>query len=202
MYLILLVSNQTSKRRSATKPNGQLGKRRGVTAIGLCSVSLVVSALIVLTSAFGIVHDLNASKKTAKEQTHAVMMSIVFPGGKLTLSNEASKVLMKAGLLPDNTLDNGAIPVSSANGKVYVGSQELDTDLVSNSSSHPSQEASARTMSEISDAIESLERQGIGITTDGRNITLRFKDGSTMRITEEDMNHLQETAKVTFAKQG
>jgi len=120
---------------------------------------------------------MNMNGVIAKEQTGTSSMVIVFPGGKLELGNEAIKVLMKAGVLPDSTLDNGAIPISSQNGKVYVGSREIDTEVIRQYSSYVSPESSQQTLREIVKGIETLSKHNFAITTDGESITLRNKNG-------------------------
>lgn len=173
--------------RSATKPREQLGKGRGIVAIAMCAVSLVVATVLVVTRAKGMVDELNMNGVVAKEQTNASTMTLVFPGGKLELGNEAIRVLMQAGVLPDSTLDNGAIPISSQNGKVYVGSREIDTEVIRQYSSYVSPEASQQTLGEIVEGVEALSQHNFAITTDGDTITLRGKGGGQYTITWDDL---------------
>lgn len=178
--------------RSATKPKGQLGKKRGVASVIMCSVALVTSVAVVTLNMARMIGDLNESGLTAKEQTDQSSMTILFPGGKLTLSNKAITLLMKAKILPDNTLDNGAIPLSSSNGKVYVGSRELDATLISEQLKDETPEASQETLDSIAAGVEALAKQGIRITTDGKSVTLRFQDGTSRRITSKELENLKD----------
>lgn len=171
--------------RSAIKPKGQLGRRRGIAAVIICSVALLSSAFVIRGEVRRLLDDLNAAGRTAKEQTSADTMSIIFPGGQMELDNKAIKVLMREGMLPDNTLDNGAIPISSQGGKIYVGSKEIDTEIVSRDTGESDVEASSETLRELADALEKLQAKDIEVTTDGENIVLKSKQGETRIVLSE-----------------
>lgn len=174
--------------RSATKPKGQVGKRRGVAAIVISSVSLVVSAVIVTSTCVGMFRQANEEKTIAQDQTSSTTTSIVFPGGQVTLENKAIKVLMRVGLMPDNTLDDGEIRISSSNGKIYIGSKEIDPELVMSSSDEDNMsEASEDTYKSLVESIATLNSHGVAITTDGKTITLKDRTGNSRTLTPEEI---------------
>jgi hypothetical protein len=185
--------------RSATKPKHQLGKGRGVAAIVVASMSLMTSAIIVTSTLLGFVSDMNESKKTAQDQKDNESTSIVFPGGSVTLDNESIKLLMDMGLMPDNTLDDGRIRMSQYDGKIYIGSKELDSDLVGKITRDSTSEASGETLEGVARGIETLSKHNVTITTNGDTITLTDGNGNSRVLTVEEIVKSIDTSNKTLS---
>ena len=186
--------------RSATKPKHQLGKGRGVAAIVVASMSLMTSAIIVTSTLLGFVSDMNESKKTAQDQKDNESTSIVFPGGSVTLDNESIKLLMDMGLMPDNTLDDGRIRMSQYDGKIYIGSKELDSDLVGKITRDSTSEASGETLEGVARGIETLSKHNVTITTNGDTITLTDGNGNSRVLTVEEIIKSIDTSNKTLSQ--
>jgi hypothetical protein len=186
--------------RSATKPKHQLGKGRGVAAIVVASMSLMTSAIIVTSTLLGFVSDMNESKKTAQDQKDNESTSIVFPGGSVTLDNESIKLLMDMGLMPDNTLDDGRIRMSQYDGKIYIGSKELDSDLVWKITQDSTSEASGETLEGVARGIETLSKHTVTITTNGDTITLTDGNGNSRVLTVEEIIKSIDTSNKTLSQ--
>jgi hypothetical protein len=163
-------------------------------------MSLMTSAIIVTSTLLGFVSDMNESKKTAQDQKDNESTSIVFPGGSVTLDNESIKLLMDMGLMPDNTLDDGRIRMSQYDGKIYIGSKELDSDLVGKITRDSTSEASGETLEGVARGIETLSKHNVTITTNGDTITLTDGNGNSRVLTVEEIIKSIDTSNKTLSQ--
>lgn len=187
--LMLMVPTVLLALRSASKPKGHVGRGRGLFSV-IVSVTFPVMFLgIGLAFAFGQARSVMESgvvAKTAPADDGSIRL--VAPGYSVTVSDDVASLMDGLGLLPEQTVEeDGTLPVTSKNGRIYVGEQELDAEALREIIGTSTQMTDSQ-LEEVARQIESLERLGysLGVDEGGQVVAIDPHGNSAKLVTNED----------------
>lgn len=174
--------------RSATKPKGQLGKGRGIASIVISSAAVVLSSVILLSEGTSLIRGLNESGQIAKEQNlDNDTLNVVLPHATVEIDYEAASWLMRAKLLPDGTIDRGSIPISAANSKVYIGSRDVDLDLLTGGTTTGTQQPSEETYENFVKLLQDMSGGGLSMTYERNKYLVVWYDHKGIVVTPDNL---------------